>query len=141
MFRKFCVFFTVIFLSLTIVYLSGGATIRQCTCSGKIKIVNTFEKGASYMMTHISHDSRQQDSPQLSAMPCMKLYLETLTEVTPSQVLVLKFSPDNCIVSLLSPQVTWAVSLIDKDCLQPFFPDKIPIPPRLFLSLKHSLLI
>lgn len=141
MFRKFCNLFTVMFLSLTIVYLSGGAAIRQCTCSGKIKIVNAFEQGASYMMTHISHDSRPQDSPQLSAMPCMKYYSETLDDVTPSQLLVFKFSPDACTVSLLLAQATEVNSLKDMDCLQPFCPDKIPIPPRLFLSLKHSLLI
>lgn len=140
MFRKFCNLFAIVFLSVLVIYMAGGATVKQCACSGRISVVNVFKQASAQGYAHKPSVNQQPAGSQLASNPCMRIYSESIDASTPSQVQAYDFTP-MCVDVLQHPALTPYYNISGKNGKEAFLADKIPIPPRLFLSLKHSLLI
>lgn len=141
MLRKFYNLFAIAFLSMSIINMAGGITVKQCLCTGKLSIVNSFDRSLFSSSEHKTPCQDQQGFKELSASPCMKIHMESLDDFTSSPSQVHDFAPPYFTVFNVTEQALCGISTTDYGKQKPYFVRIIPIPPRQFLSLKNSLLI
>jgi hypothetical protein len=121
--------------------MAGGITVKQCLCTGKLSIVNSFDRSFFSSSEHKTPCQDQQGFKELSASPCMKIHMESLDDFTSTPSQVHDFAPPYFIVFNVTEQALCGISTTDYRKQKPYYVRKIPIPPRQFLSLKNSLLI
>lgn len=148
MVKKLSSIITVLALCIVMSYLGGRIFIRQCNCSGIVHIVNTVEIAG---MHHASEDCcastdtnvakwKHGDTPELTATPCMKLLSMSLSPTVPAHNTVWLFFVHSANLFFANG---WNASSPIWQTLTAhiLIPQKIPIPPKLHLSLKRCLLI
>lgn len=93
MLRKFYNLFAIAFLSMSIINMAGGITVKQCLCTGKLSIVNSFNRSLFSSSEHKTPCQDQQGVKELSASPCMKIHMVSLDDFTSSPSQIHDFAP------------------------------------------------
>jgi len=126
------------------IYLQAGAIVSRCNCTGHISVVNTLKSSrccTKAMMTAKADKADEMGSQAvIDSAPCMTYYNQSIDPTTAGSTVDFNFSaPVQTLFAAIMPRLAMSFDILRLPKV--FIPDKIPLPPRLQLSLKRCLII